>query len=277
MFVFDDIIGHEGPLKQKDEHYLGSRFNVMIKWTNGEVTREPLGMIAKDDPLSCALYAEKHNLLNTPSWKRFKRILRRHKKVLKAFKAKKKFKSGPVYLYGVRIPQNASEARRLDKENENRLWVDSEDLKVAQLLEYDTFLDLGIGGKPPPGFKRIPYKVIYTVKHDLRRKTRIVAGGHRTEPCGDEAYSGVISLRCMRFALVYVELNGLKVMVGDVGNAYLESYTKEKVYIIAGPEFGELEGHTLVVQKALYGLRTSGERFHDRMADILREMGFFPC
>ena len=76
---------------------------------------------------------------------------------------------------------------------------------------------------------------------------------------------------------MYGELNGLITMAGDVGNAYLESFTKEKVYIIAGPEFGELEGHILVVQKALYGLRTSGARFYERKADILCNMGFFSC
>ena len=66
-------------------------------------------------------------------------------------------------------------------------------------------------------------------------------------------------------------------MVGDIGNAYLESFTKELVCIIAGPEFGDLQGHTLKLNKALYGLRTSGARFHERLADILRDMGFKPC
>ena len=55
--------------------------------------------------------------------------------------------------------------------------------------------------------------------------------------------------------------------MGDIGNAYLEAYTKEKVYCIAGPEFGDLAGHTLVIVKALYGLRTSGARYHERFAD----------
>lgn len=66
-------------------------------------------------------------------------------------------------------------------------------------------------------------------------------------------------------------------MVGDIGNAYLEAYTKEKVYIVAGPDFGELEGHTLVINKALYGLRTSGARLHDKLSDTLRDIGFKPC
>ena len=70
----------------------------------------------------------------------------------------------------------------------------------------------------------------------------------------------------MRMALLVGELNGLTPLVRDVGNAYLEAYTKEKVYFIAGPEFGELEGCTLVINKALYGLRSGGARLHDRMA-----------
>ena len=34
-------------------------------------------------------------------------------------------------------------------------------------------------------------------------------------------------------------------MIGDIGNPYLESYTKEKVCFTTGPEFGDLARHTL--------------------------------
>jgi Reverse transcriptase (RNA-dependent DNA polymerase) len=60
------------------------------------------------------------------------------------------------------------------------------------------------------------------------------------------------------------------------GSAYLESYTTKQIVFTAGPEFGELEGHTLKVVKALYGLRMSGKCWHDRLFDVLRDMGFFP-
>ena len=63
----------------------------------------------------------------------------------------------------------------------------------------------------------------------------------------------------------------------DIGNAYLEAVTKEKLCIVAGPEFGDLEGHTLAIHKALYGLKSSGLRWHERFADCLRQMGFLPC
>ena len=49
------------------------------------------------------------------------------------------------------------------------------------------------------------------------------------------------------------------------------------MYIIAGPEFGEREGHILIIHKALYGLRSSGARWHEKFSDCLRELGFQPC
>ena len=75
----------------------------------------------------------------------------------------------------------------------------------------------------------------------------------------------------------FAELNDLEFWATDIGNAYLETFTQEKVYIIAGPEFGERAGHTLLIVKALYGLKSSGLRWHERLADVLRTMGFFPC
>ena len=73
------------------------------------------------------------------------------------------------------------------------------------------------------------------------------------------------------------ELNGLELWGTDISSAHLEAYTKEKVCILAGPEFGPLKDHRLLVDKALYGLRTSGQRWHDRFAECMRAEGFVPC
>ena len=62
----------------------------------------------------------------------------------------------------------------------------------------------------------------------------------------------------------------------DIGNAYLESYTSEKVCFIAGAEFGDQEGHTMIIRKAQYGLKSSGKCWHDRLYDVLKWMGFEP-
>jgi Reverse transcriptase (RNA-dependent DNA polymerase) len=73
------------------------------------------------------------------------------------------------------------------------------------------------------------------------------------------------------------ELNNLEFRATDIGNAYLEAFAAENVYIIAGPEFGKLEGYALVISTALYGLQSSGAHWHDRFADCMSELGFFPC
>jgi hypothetical protein len=52
-------------------------------------------------------------------------------------------------------------------------------------------------------------------------------------------------------------------------------FTKERVYIIARLEFGPLKGHTLLINKAIYGLKSSGLRWSERFSDILVDMGFF--
>ena len=60
----------------------------------------------------------------------------------------------------------------------------------------------------------------------------------------------------------------------DVGNAYLQTLTREKLYIVGGPEFEELQGNVLVMYKALYGTRSGGACWHDKIFDILHHMGF---
>ena len=131
------------------------------------------------------------------------------------------------------------------------------------MFEYDTFIDKGKGYVMANDFTKIRVHFVYAVKHDGRRKARLVAGGHLTAIPHESIYSGVVSLKGICLIIFLGRLNGLPIYATDIGNAYLEAKTQEKIYIIAGPEFGPLEGHTLVMNKALYGLRSSGLRSHE--------------
>ena len=133
---------------------------------------------------------------------------------------------------------------------------------MKRVNEYDTFIDKGhhTKAKVPSSYKKIRVHLVFDVKHDGRHKARLVADGHLTDIPLDSVYSGVVSLRGFRLVVFLAELNKLQLWATDIGNAYLEAYTSEKVYVIAGPEFKELEGHTLIISKALYGLRSSGAR-----------------
>ena len=81
----------------------------------------------------------------------------------------------------------------------------------------------------------------------------------------------------VKLALFISELNDMEVMAADIGNACLYTKTREKVYVVAGPEFGsELEGRVMIIVKSLYGLITSAARWHEELSATLRAMGFTP-
>ena len=90
----------------------------------------------------------------------------------------------------------------------------------------------------------------------------------------EAVYCLVASLCSLCISIFLAQLHGLEIMQGDIGNTYLESYMQEKVYFIARPEFGPLAGHTLIIEKALYGLCSSGLHFHEKLSSVLRKYGF---
>jgi hypothetical protein len=56
-------------LNKNHSSWKGDKYNVKVAWENGEVSYEPLHMIAADDPVMCAIYAKDHGLLDTDGWK----------------------------------------------------------------------------------------------------------------------------------------------------------------------------------------------------------------
>jgi hypothetical protein len=72
-------VGHQGPLLWHDKDYNGSRFNLLVEWENGKITTKPLLVIAANDPVTCAVYAREHELLDVEGWKHFQNLAK-HKK-----------------------------------------------------------------------------------------------------------------------------------------------------------------------------------------------------
>ena len=160
------------------------------------------------------------------------------------------YRRKPVYKYGYQVPRDHDEAMFIDNKNGNTKWADSEALELQQLKDYDTFHSIGYKAPVPEGYTKIPCHIMYDIKHCGRHKSRFVGGGHKTEAPAHSVYSGVVSLQGIRMVTFLAELNDLELWGTDVGNAYLESYTTEKVCFTAGDEFGEQAGHTFVIVKA---------------------------
>ena len=175
----------------------------MVEWEDGSKTYEPLTQMIADDPVTCALYAKEQGLLDKPGWKRLKGIARRDKKMIRMLNQSRlrSFRRAPIYKNGFRVPRTPEEAIEIDKENGNTRWQDAIALEINQILDYQTFKDLGYGAPGPPGYQKIKLHFVFDVKHDGRHKARLVAGGHLTETPVDSVYSGVVSQRSLRLVI----------------------------------------------------------------------------
>ena len=88
----------------------------------------------------------------------------------------------------------------------------------------------------------------------FRRKSRDVAGGHTTETPAALTYASVVSRDSVCIALTLAALNGIDVLACDIQNAYLTEKFREKIWTVAGPEFGSDIGKIFTIKMALYVL-----------------------
>ena len=173
-------------------------------------------------------------------------------------------------MLGYLIPKSYKEALDSDKENHNTKCADATRDEMDCIKKQHPFTK-GPRAKwdpqhkkilnAPPNYQKIRVNLIFAVKYNGRYKARLVADGFLTpEPAGN-IYSGVVSLRHLQLVIFIGEINNLELWGADIGNAYLEAHTQEKLFIIGGAEFEELQGFILIFNKALYGLKSSGKRW----------------
>jgi hypothetical protein len=127
--------------------------------------------------------------------------------------------------------------------------------------------------KIPIGYKHITCHMVFDIKSNLTRKARLVGGGHQTKVPKESTYSSVVSQDSIRIAFLYAALNDLDILSTDVQNAYLNAPMKEKLYTMAGLEFGlNNVNHPVLIIRALYGLQSSGAHWREHMASTLQDM-----
>ena len=259
----------------KDRH-----IRVKTCWRNGEVSWVSADALKEQNPWIIAKYAAQQGLTKHKDFEWTVNYLESQQVIanaarIQAMTAKSNY--GQKFKFGVQIPMNTSHALRLDHVGNNSLWKDATDVELDSINAFETFKVLEDTEVMPAGYIKIPYHLIYDCKFDGRRKARLVAGGHKTPDAPpEETYSGVVSMDTIRMAFVLSAMNNLEVCAADISTAFLYGKTREKVYIIAGKEFGEHAGKRMIIDKGLYGLKTSSARFHESLSAKLRKMGFRP-
>ena len=263
--------------RRKDETVNTKHTRLHVMFSDGDTKWIAMDAVILQDPMPLVDYVERNKLTNHPRFSEIKSIMKDSEQMDQlraAYKAK--VSKVPKYMFGVEIPRNPTHAALLDKINGNKLWAEATAKELQSINDHKVFR-LATKDDDMSEYKRIPYQIIYACKHDQRRKSRLVAGGHMTAPPTEDVYSGVVGMDTVRLGFAVGAMQGLDVCACDIATAFLYGKTKEKVYIIAGPEFGpELEGKKLIIQGGLYGLKTSAARYHEVASACLRKLGFRP-
>lgn len=251
-------------------------WKLQVEWKDGTTSWIPLNVIKESNPVEAAEYAVSRKIETEPAFawwvphtiSKRNRIIKQvtHRTVRKNIK------------YGVQVPRSVDEALQFDKDNGNDLWAKSIDKEMKNVIV--AFKLLEEGERPAVGSKLIPYHLVFDVKFDMTRKSRLVAGGHRHKDVPSYAtFSSVVSRDSVRIIMMLAALNDLDVKSTDIGNAYLNAPNKERFHVKCGPElFGpESAGKIAVIVRALYGLKSAGNAWRHYFAAYIRdELKFEP-
>ena len=78
----------------------------------------------------------------------------------------------------------------------------------------------------------------------------------------------------MRLALLIAALNNLDISCCDIGNTYINAECREKLWTIAGAEFGSEKESVMIIAKALYGLKSSGAAWRAKLTETMKATGY---
>ena len=254
-------------------------WKLRVEWKDGSSSWVALKDLKNSNPIELAEYAVANQIHEEPAFKWWvKEVLRRRNRIISKVKAKY---WRTTHKYGIRVPKSVDEALQLDRENGNTLWYDAiqkemKNVRVAFTLWEDGNVDDARSGQKLVGYQEIKCHMIFDIKMDGRftRKARLVAGGHTTDAPASITYSSVVSRDSVRIAFTLAALNGLDICAADIGNAYLNAPCREKIWTIAGTEFGSEKGRVMLVTRALYGLKSSGAAWRLMFSQTLTNLGY---
>jgi hypothetical protein len=249
-------------------------WEVCIQWKDGSTTWSKLKDVKDSYPVELAEFAILNKIEEEPAfawWVKY--TIKKKNRIISKLKSKYWQRT---HKYGIKIPKSVKEAIEIDVENGNTLWWDA---LMKEMRNVRCAFEIHEGKiESLVGYQKVNCHIVWDVKlgENFRRKARLVAGGHVTEPPTSLTYSSVVSRDSVRIALTIAALNDLEVLGCDIQNAYISAPCREKIYTIAGREFGSDAGKVMVITRALYGLKSSGAAFRSMLADTIWNIGYRP-
>ena len=102
--------------------------------------------------------------------------------------------------------------------------------------------------------------MIFDIRMDVRftRKAFYVSGCYTTDTPPFVTYSRVVSRDGIIISFTIAALNDVEIRAADIGNAYLNANFREKIWTVAGTEFGSEKSKVVLLFRALYGVNSYG-------------------
>ena len=296
-YLLREIVDHrkDNTAVSKDDGWIQGKSNkhrrktkkgwyLLVEWQEGYSDWIPLKDLKETHPIEVAEYAKANTIADEPDfvWWITDMLKERNRIVSKV--ASRYWKT--THKFGIEIPKSVKHALEIDKRNNNHFWEMAIKKEMDKIRSMGTFErwdkgsadDLKKGKIKLPGYQWITCHMVFDVKMDgnFTRKARFVANGAKTEDApAFLTYSSVVTRESVRIAFLYAALNDLKIFSCDVTNAYLNALCREKIWVEAGPEFGDRDkGSVMIIKKAAYGLRSSGFSWRQALAQIIMDLGY---
>ena len=260
-------------------------WKLLVEWNDGTKDWIPLSELKESNPIKVAEYAVANRIHDEPAFAWWvPHVLRKRTRIIN--KVKSRYWRA-TEKFGIELPHSVQEAYEIDRRNGTLHWtraIEKEMKKIRELGAFEkhegcTPQQLRQDATQLPGHAEIGCHMVFDIKMDgeFTRKARFVANGNETHDLPKwDVYASVVSRETVRIAFLYAALNDLSVLSCDIANAYLNAPCAEKLWTLAGPEFGEDAGAVMILKKAVYGLQSAGNSWRSTLHSTLEALELVP-
>jgi len=225
-------------------------WKLLMEWTDGSMDWVKLSEVKEAYPVQLTEYAMANNIAHEPAFKWWvHKVIKRKERLINKVKSKY---WRTTHKFVIEVPKSVEHAYEIDHTTGTSHWTKAIEKEMWNVLIAFEKIDDVTEAEMRTG-KIKPGHIIFDIKMDgaFTRKARLVADGQKTKPSASITYSSVVSRDSVRTALTIASLNSLHISACDIGNAYLNAACLEKLWIVAGPEFGSEKGSVIIIARAL--------------------------
>ena len=199
--ILSAIIDHcsDGNALSKDDAYISTKtgkpklrqtnrgWDLQVEWKDGTTSWIPLEDLKESNPVQFSEYTITNKISEEPAFAWWVRhLIRRRDRILKKVKSHYWRKT---HNFGLELPKSVKAAMEIDRKNRTYFWRLSIEKEMKNFMPAFEFRN---DDKMSIGYKEIGCHMIFDVKMELTRKSRLVSGGHKTDPPKDSTYASVV-------------------------------------------------------------------------------------